>query len=608
MPAAFLRRLTPASLGLALVLISTGIPLAYGLGRSEMGSDEAIYSYAVERMLETGDWLTPRGIPSDAAFYEKPPLKFWLVAGAMKAGLVPVGDAGMRVFDALFGIAAFAYVYLLGVRLGGPVSGGSAALILFAFSPLVFDHGLRSNNMEAALVLAYAGGIFHFVRWVEAVDVGRRRREALIVALFFVLGFMTKFVAALFLPLVCAAALLARPRPTAIVRERWRDWIAPLVLVCALVLPWFVYQTTGPDGGRLFWHVIVGEHVYRRLAGVLIPEHLQPWHHYFTATWREFRYAHALLAVLAGLVVLVHAAWRRGEWLPRVLLLWFALPFAVMSLGTSKLLHYAYPFIAPLALGGGLACALGLRALMGGPGARVSAAVRERVPALVAWARKPAAQRVLLVAGVVLLALGAVTAIAGPLEIERQGVRLFRSGSVARPVVLGVVCLGLTSWGRRRGIGFGLAVLLLVLPIDRYVENVRRVGSVYHPLRAIRDCTLVVARTSPGVGRGMLRATGDVLHHSYFYYMRHAGPWLVADPPANRDAILRSLGPGETRPVFVTRAIEAALPRHVPVRGVLVEENVAVLLPGPFESCIPGALAAGARPLGAPASGDTPAP
>ena len=37
-----------------------------------------------------------------------------------------------------------------------------------------------------------------------------------------------------------------------------------------------------------------------------------------------------------------------------VILLWFILPVTLMSLGTSKLYHYLYPFLPPLALAGGV--------------------------------------------------------------------------------------------------------------------------------------------------------------------------------------------------------------------------------------------------------------
>jgi hypothetical protein len=67
--------------GLALVVVLFCAPLFVGLERWDLRSDEAIYSYSVDRILETGEWLTPRSIEVDGPFLEKPPLKFWMVAG-----------------------------------------------------------------------------------------------------------------------------------------------------------------------------------------------------------------------------------------------------------------------------------------------------------------------------------------------------------------------------------------------------------------------------------------------------------------------------------------------------------------------------------------------
>ena len=130
------------------------MPLWVGLGRADVDNDEAIYTFAVDQMLRNGDWLTPRSAPDpEAPFLEKPPLKFWLVAGAIRLGLLPHDQFGTRAWDALFGSLAFCYVAALGVRIGSPLAGVLAALILFVHRPLLFDHGLRSNNMDAALVL-----------------------------------------------------------------------------------------------------------------------------------------------------------------------------------------------------------------------------------------------------------------------------------------------------------------------------------------------------------------------------------------------------------------------------------------------------------------------
>ena len=57
----------------------------------------------------------------------------------------------MRVWDASVGGVAFLYVFALGRRLAGPVCGLVAVFVLFVYDPLLFEHGLRNNNMEAPL-------------------------------------------------------------------------------------------------------------------------------------------------------------------------------------------------------------------------------------------------------------------------------------------------------------------------------------------------------------------------------------------------------------------------------------------------------------------------
>ena len=103
---------------LALVLALFCLPLFIGLGREDIRDDEAIYSFAVERILETGDWLEPKSIPNETwAFLEKPPLKFWIVAAPIRFGLLPHDEFGIRFWDALFGALSFVYVFLIGSRL-----------------------------------------------------------------------------------------------------------------------------------------------------------------------------------------------------------------------------------------------------------------------------------------------------------------------------------------------------------------------------------------------------------------------------------------------------------------------------------------------------------
>ena len=145
-------------------------------------------------------------------------------------------------------------MFAIGSRLAGPVCGAVAVLILFVHGPLLFDHGLRSNNMEASLVLCYCGGIFHYRDGPRGPMNGGAAFTRWPSGLYFVLGFMTKFVAALFLPLVLAAATLLVRAPRAKLAREWRLWTAVGALVLALVAPWFVYANV--RFGTFFWHTI----------------------------------------------------------------------------------------------------------------------------------------------------------------------------------------------------------------------------------------------------------------------------------------------------------------------------------------------------------------
>ena len=99
-------------------------------------------------------------------------------------------------------------------------------MVLFVYGPLLFEHGLRGNNMEAPLFLCYCGGVFHYLAWAEATS--SRARDAGTSwpsRLYFFLGFMTKFVAALFLPVFLGAAALSLGETRSRLRQDFFAWI-----------------------------------------------------------------------------------------------------------------------------------------------------------------------------------------------------------------------------------------------------------------------------------------------------------------------------------------------------------------------------------------------
>jgi 4-amino-4-deoxy-L-arabinose transferase-like glycosyltransferase len=612
-----------AALSIAIILIAFGLPLFLGLGAADLRNDESIYSYAVDRILETGDWMLPRIIPDDLPFLEKPPLKFWMVAAPIAAGVMPHDEFGQRVFDALFGAISFAYVFLLGRSLGGFVCGSTAVLVLFSLPSLLFDHGLRSNNMEASLMLAYCGGLYHFGRWLQEQPSEVRGaaahgaashgvRHAAAVTAYFVLGFMTKFVAAFFLPMICGAALLVTPGGWRRLVQSWRDWRWPAAAAIAITAPWFVYQTQ--QFGAHFWNIILGTHVFARMTGYLDPQHVHPWNAYLVWTWRDFAAAGAAWLGIAGLARLAVGAATGRPPLARIILLWWVIPFALISIGTSKLFHYAYPFLPPLAL------ALGWFL------SDVARWIEERVWAVARragfesnaessrWWRL--ARQLLVACAVLFLVVAFWTIAAGHLVWKFGGKTLLSNSSMIRPIVIAAVLLALAGY-RRAGLRTALAVpFVFILPIQGYHRIIDRMTTLDRPLRAINDCAAKVRRSGVAVGDGFYNAANLVADHPYYYYLRSVGPWLVADQATDDELRRRLFVAGAQTPIVLPRKDYELLTVRVarlwtelnagpaqdrpPLTGIAIEReaSVVVLLPGPYAACVAPAVAGGGEEVG----------
>jgi 4-amino-4-deoxy-L-arabinose transferase-like glycosyltransferase len=581
---------------LVLVLALFCLPLFVGLGRTDVGHDEAIYSFGVDRILEIGDWLTPKSSPhEDAAFLEKPPLKFWIVAAPIRLGLLPRDEFGLRFWDALFGAVAFFYVFAIGSRLAGPVCGAVAVLILFAHWPLLFEHGLRSNNMEASLVLCYCGGIFHYLGWTSSADERRRRLHAVAVGLYFVLGFMTKFVAAMFLPLVLAAASLLFRAPRARLASERRLWTIVGVLTLALVAPWFVYANV--RFGTYFWRVILAEHVYTRFTTYLDPAHVQPWSFYFTEMYHRFADSDSELLVAIGMALLVVQTFRR-RWLEgAVIVLWFALPLLLISFGTSKLYHYTYPFLPPLALSTGYLVALTLMLVPVPIGRGLQALLdyaRERTPSALSVFERPAVRAMLLTILAAALGVAAISVVYGPIRLAVGPTVLFKSSGVFRPIIVSVLCAAFAGASRRASHVVVALLVLTTLPLHAYRESLSHLTLEQRPMRTATDCLARLQSQVVGVAPGLYVDLPDsAISHPLYYYFRRVRPWTRAQSPEPA-AIGRHLDdPAAWRPMLVwdstyqdfmnaRASAQSARPLSPPMVAL---PDVVLLLPGPYAAC-----------------------
>jgi 4-amino-4-deoxy-L-arabinose transferase-like glycosyltransferase len=588
---------------LVLVVAVFGLPLFVGLDKEDIREDEAIYSFAVDLILETGDWLQPRSIPNEAfPFLEKPPLKFWIIAAPMKLGLLPHDEFGMRFWDALGGAISFVYVFLIGSALLGPVCGAVAVLVLFAHEPLLFAHGLRGNNMDAPLVLAYCGAMYHFMAWARTGSAFRRnapRLHALAVGLYFVLGFMTKFVAVLFLPMILVAAAAIVPEYRRKLQHEWALWMGVIAVAFALTTPWFVWAWR--RHGDLFVRQMFQEAVVTRMTSYLDPVHVQPWYFYAAGLHRWLSGSGTFVLAVAGVIVLGVQTARR-KWPEGVLiLLWMVLPIVAISLGTSKLYHYTYPFLPPIALAAGYVAALAL-AVGPAPVARILAKLNPRQPAMPAVSAalaRPAVRATLLAIAFTAFVIAVVTIVTGPIRITIGSTDVFKSSGIFRPLIVVVVCGLLADVGRTSARHVTLILVLSTLPFPAYRYALGRLNAGEHRMRTARDC-LVRLEATTGGSRGMyIDLPPENLPHSHYYYFRAVRPWTWSDYPGSEELLRYLDDPREQRPVLAwnstlqhfsnaqtpTERARASIGRIVMPDSL---DRILLLLPGPYGVCRPG--------------------
>jgi 4-amino-4-deoxy-L-arabinose transferase-like glycosyltransferase len=577
---------------LALVLLAFCLPLFVGLGVPDLETDEAIYSFAVDEIVKDGNWLEPKSSPSTTTvFLEKPPLKFWLVAAPIKAGLLPHTEFGLRFVDVVLTGAAFVYVFAVGVILAGPVCGAVAVLMLFIHWPLVFAHGLRTNNMEASQVLCYAAGVFHFLRWSAANETRARRRHAVVLSLAFVLGFMTKFVAALFLPFTLGLAILAVPRVRTRFFAEWRLWLACIGLIVLLCAPWFVYSHV--RFGEQFWQMILGDAVFKRLTAYLDPTHLHPWYWYLQQMWQEFGNERTQWLVAAGLLTLLVQTIRRRWFEGMVVLLWAVVPMIAISAGTSKLYHYAYPYLPPVALAAGYLVALVVM-LAPAPVRRALGWAEDRLaavlPGVAAWGQRDRVRRVASGVIVAVAALAIASVALGGVRLAMGSVILKSSGVVRPLAVMLVMALVTRSTARLTHLIVGILVFAS-MPMAAYRGQLGWLEEGKAPIRTTAAC-LQQVQSGGGQPPGLYIDMPEGIWHPLYYYFRRVQPLTEATAvdEARIDSYL--VDPATPRPILIAdarwrehqawRARAGRPPLSPPLMPFL---NSLLLMPGPYARC-----------------------
>lgn len=263
-PTARMKRLTAA------FLVILAIAILFGLGRSALYFDEAIYAQVSKEMIEHHDWLTPHW--NGQLWFHKSPVFFWTTALFFK--LFGVGEFWARFASALSGLGVLLLSYLIARRIYGRAAGLLVVLILLSSQLFVFyaRFGTTDTMLTFFIVLAaYA--------YLKTED---DERFWLLAGAACALALMVKGAAGVAAPLVLLLTAIVERNLISSLRSKWL-WLG-VVLGLLIALPWhlFMYQ----QHGAAFLKGYISAHVINR-ARSNVNEYQRGYGYYFSVL-RDF--------------------------------------------------------------------------------------------------------------------------------------------------------------------------------------------------------------------------------------------------------------------------------------------------------------------------------
>jgi 4-amino-4-deoxy-L-arabinose transferase-like glycosyltransferase len=307
---------------IALLLVSCGALLIlyfFGLTRTGLlGPDEPRYAAIGQAMAQTGDWITPR--LWGRAWFEKPPLLYWMTSAAFKAGLGE--DLAPRLPVAFASVAFLVYFFFVLRR------EYSERVALYATTILATSAGWLAYSHVAVpdlpMSVAFAASMLTVMRGTESSSWNWLTAGVLLGLAILAKGLVPLV---LFLP-----ALWFQ-------RRQVRYLLLVFLAAAAVSAPWYVLVTLRSGGAFVddfFWkqqfaRFTSGEFLHDRpfwFYAPVLAAGLFPWSPFLLLLFSKSIYKYR------------HAAF---------LLAWFASGFLFFSISRGKLPGYLLPLLPPVA-------------------------------------------------------------------------------------------------------------------------------------------------------------------------------------------------------------------------------------------------------------------
>ncbi len=328
--------------GLAAAALWTWLAATAWL-RPLMLPDEGRYGGVAWEMLRRGDWAVPTldGMP----YFHKPPLFYWLSAGAMR-WLGP-SEFAVRMPSLLGGLLAALGLYLF-TRRWADARHARWAVLLLATQPFFFV-GAQFANLDMLVAGCITVTVLLAAHAMQLRASGRPWRVPLAGACASAaVGLLAKGLIGAVLPAaILLGWLLAIRRPRDLVTLAWPPG---LMLFLLIGLPWFVAMQQRYSG--FFDYFVIYHHVQRFSQGGF--NNQQPF----------WFYGVVIVVLTLPSSLLLPRAWRAWRTGPRtttagegsaplplrpLMVSWLAVVVLFFSLPASKLVGYVLPALPPLA-------------------------------------------------------------------------------------------------------------------------------------------------------------------------------------------------------------------------------------------------------------------
>ena len=341
----------------ALLLMLALTALVYFLFLDQyplLDPDEGRYAEIPREMVETGDFITPH--LNYVTYFEKPPLFYWLTAGALI--LFGENEWAVRSVPAAAGLITVFFIMFLGKRMFNPRAGIMAgwiyltSLVPFVLARLPIIDGVFSLFLTATWGSWWLG--YRTDAGREGSGSGFKKRFWYIAAWAFMgLATMTKGIVAIVLTGLIVFGFIT-------LKRQWRElramaWIPGLLIFGIIVLPWHIaVGMHNPD----FWHFYI---VVQHFSRLVSEEHAKPFWFFwvlfpfgmlfwsallFPALWASIKGARHFVRRFHGGKTEADGSSDRIVFL----LIWIGAVIGLFSLSSCKLVPYILPAYPAAAL------------------------------------------------------------------------------------------------------------------------------------------------------------------------------------------------------------------------------------------------------------------